>query len=97
MTQPLPAHRAEPADAGTRPPRTVLWLELSRLGTPVSWIGRLGTDSAGDRVVRELTVGASFGVHAERGSHAPTGPMLKERLLRPPASHTACRAGRGAG
>lgn len=50
---------------------------LSRLGTPVRWIGRVGDDSLGRRVVRELR-----GEHVEvRGivdPDAPTGLMLKE-------------------
>lgn len=54
-------------------------IALSRLGTPVSWIGRLGADSVGDRVVRELTA-EGVDVHAVRDSGAPTGLMLKERL-----------------
>ncbi|WP_327394674.1 sugar kinase [Streptomyces phaeochromogenes] len=54
-------------------------IALSRLGTPVSWIGRLGMDSVGDRVVRELTA-EGVDVHAVRDPDAPTGLMLKERL-----------------
>ncbi|NJQ00717.1 sugar kinase [Streptomyces sp. PLAI1-29] len=51
----------------------------ARLGTPVSWIGRLGADSVGDRVVRELTA-EGIDVRAARDPGAPTGLMLKERL-----------------
>lgn len=54
-------------------------IALSRLGTPVSWIGRLGADSVGDRVVRELAA-EGVDVHAVRDPDAPTGLMLKERL-----------------
>ncbi|MFJ9588361.1 sugar kinase [Streptomyces acidicola] len=52
---------------------------LARLGTPVTWIGRVGADSVGDRVVRELTA-EGIDVRAVRDSGAPTGLMLKERL-----------------
>ncbi|MFI2720741.1 sugar kinase [Streptomyces collinus] len=52
---------------------------LARLGTTVSWIGRLGADSVGDRVVRELTA-EGIDVRAVRDAEAPTGLMLKERL-----------------
>ena len=54
-------------------------IALARLGTPVSWIGRLGADSVGDRVVRELTA-EGVDVYARRDADAPTGLMLKERL-----------------
>ncbi|MFI9781156.1 sugar kinase [Streptomyces sp. NPDC051956] len=52
---------------------------LARLGTPVTWTGRLGADSLGDRVVRELR-GEGIDVRATRDADAPTGLMLKERL-----------------
>ncbi|WP_308190949.1 sugar kinase [Pseudonocardia terrae] len=51
---------------------------LARLGTPVSWIGRVGADSLGDRVVRELRA-EGVDVHAVRDPGAPTRLMLKER------------------
>ncbi len=54
-------------------------IALRRLGTPVSWIGRLGADSVGDLVVRELRA-EGIDVHARRDPAAPTGLMLKERL-----------------
>jgi 2-dehydro-3-deoxygluconokinase len=59
-------------------------IALARLGTPVSWIGRLGADSIGDKVVRELTA-ERVDVHAHRDPVAPTGLMLKER---PPGGAT---------
>ncbi|MEU9448974.1 sugar kinase [Streptomyces sp. NPDC048277] len=52
---------------------------LARLDTPVTWIGRVGADSVGDRVVRELTA-EGIDVRAVRDDGAPTGLMLKERL-----------------
>ncbi|GAA4536851.1 sugar kinase [Pseudonocardia xishanensis] len=53
-------------------------IALARLGTSVAWIGRLGADSLGDRVVRELRA-EGVEVHAVRDPAAPTGLMLKER------------------
>jgi 2-dehydro-3-deoxygluconokinase len=51
---------------------------LRRLGTEVTWIGRLGDDSFGDLVERELR-GEGIVVHALRDPTAPTGLMVKER------------------
>lgn len=51
---------------------------LSRLGVSATWVSRLGQDSVGDLIRRELR---AEGVHvvAEVDSSAPTGFMLKER------------------
>lgn len=55
-------------------------IALSRLGTPVTWVGRVGTDSLGDLIVRELRAeGVTTG--AIREESAPTGLMIKERRL----------------
>ena len=51
---------------------------LRRLGTAVTWIGRLGDDSLGDLVERELRA-EGVGLHAIRDPAAPTGLMVKER------------------
>ena len=51
---------------------------LQRLGTPAAWIGRVGRDSLGDLVVRELTA-EGLDVHAVRDNDVPTGLMIKER------------------
>ncbi|MFJ8816288.1 sugar kinase [Amycolatopsis thermoflava] len=59
-------------------------IALTRLGVGVDWIGRLGVDSLGDKVVRELTA-EGVGVRATRDPSAPTGLMLKER---PPGGGT---------
>nr|WP_017202890.1 sugar kinase [Microbacterium barkeri] len=58
---------------------------LSRLGVDVSWLGRVGDDTLGERVVRELRA-EGIDVRAIRDTDAPTGLMLKER---PRASSTA--------
>jgi 2-dehydro-3-deoxygluconokinase len=51
---------------------------LQRLGTASAWLGRVGSDSLGDLVVRELTA-EGLQVHAVRDDSAPTGLMIKER------------------
>lgn len=51
---------------------------LQRLGTSVTWIGRVGADSPGDLVVRELK-GEGITVVPVRDDAAPTGLMIKER------------------
>ena len=51
---------------------------LQRLGTAAAWIGRVGRDSLGDVVVRELTA-EGLDVHVVRDGNAPTGLMIKER------------------
>ncbi|WP_280763168.1 sugar kinase [Prescottella agglutinans] len=51
-------------------------IALSRLGTPSTWIGRVGSDSFGDMIIRQLRA-ENIVVHAVRDS-APTGLMFKE-------------------
>lgn len=53
-------------------------IALSRLGTSVTWAGRVGDDSLGELVLREL---AAEGVVVDpvRDPSAPTGIMIKER------------------
>ena len=53
-------------------------IALSRLGTPVTWVGRVGADSLGDLVVREL-LAEGLDVVCGRDESAPTGLMIKER------------------
>ena len=52
-------------------------IALSRLGTQATWIGKVGADSLGDLVVREI---GAEGVHvvAPRDQEAPTALMVKE-------------------
>lgn len=50
---------------------------LARLGVPVAWVGCVGEDSLGDRIVRELR-GEGVQVLARRDPTAATGLMLKE-------------------
>ncbi|MEO9014422.1 MAG: sugar kinase [Terrimesophilobacter sp.] len=52
-------------------------IALSRLGTPVTWIGKVGADSLGDLVVREIGA-EGVRVVAPRDAEAPTALMVKE-------------------
>ncbi|MCS3443004.1 sugar kinase [Microbacterium phyllosphaerae] len=58
---------------------------LARLGVAVSWLGRVGDDSLGERVAREIRADG-VQVHAVIDAEARTGLMVKER---PSASSTA--------
>lgn len=53
-------------------------IALKRLGTSVTWLGRVGQDSLGDLVLREVSAEgvATMGI---RDPGAPTGLMIKER------------------
>lgn len=51
---------------------------LRRLGADVSWLGRVGDDSFGERVEREIR-GEGVDVRAVVDGGAPTGLMVKER------------------
>ncbi|MDN3445275.1 sugar kinase [Microbacterium sp. APC 3901] len=58
---------------------------LARLGIPTSWLGRVGDDSLGERVAREIR-GDGVDVRAIVDPDAATGLMVKER---PSAASTA--------
>ena len=58
---------------------------LGRLGVSASWLGRVGDDSLGARVVREIRA-EGLDVRGIVDAGAPTGLMVKER---PSASSTA--------
>lgn len=51
---------------------------LARLGVRVTWVGRVGADSFGDRVLREVR-GEGVDVVGVRDPGAPTGLMVKEQ------------------
>ena len=53
-------------------------IALRRLGTPVTWVGRVGADSLGDLVLREL-MAEGLDVESGRDPDAATGLMIKER------------------
>ena len=68
---------------------------LARLGCPSSWIGRLGDDALGRRVVRGLRAEGVVS-HITLDGDAPTGLMLKDHP-RPGTSRVAYyRAGSAA-
>jgi 2-dehydro-3-deoxygluconokinase len=52
-------------------------IALSRLGVSVTWLGRVGADSLGERILRELR-GEDLDVRAIVDDTAPTGVMIKE-------------------
>lgn len=58
---------------------------LARLGVDTSWLGRVGDDSLGERVIREIR-GEAVDVRAIVDADAATGLMVKER---PSAASTA--------
>jgi 2-dehydro-3-deoxygluconokinase len=51
---------------------------LSRLGTEVTWVGKVGTDPLGDLVLREIRA-EGVRVVAARDAENPTALMIKER------------------
>jgi 2-dehydro-3-deoxygluconokinase len=53
-------------------------IALRRLGTDAAWMGRVGDDSLGDLVLRELQAEGVTAIGI-RDSEAPTGLMIKER------------------
>jgi 2-dehydro-3-deoxygluconokinase len=53
-------------------------IALSRLGDQVTWIGKVGADSLGDLVLREIEA-EGVRVAAVRDVEAPTALMIKER------------------
>lgn len=53
-------------------------IALQRLGTSVTWVGRVGADSLGELVLKELR-GEGIQVLARADTDAPTGLMIKER------------------
>lgn len=65
---------------------------LRRLGTSVTWVGRVGADSLGDLVLREL-MAEGLDVDCGRDPAAPTGLMIKERRTNETARVWYYRAG----
>ncbi len=53
-------------------------IALARLGTPVTWMGRVGADAIGRRVLRELRA-EGITVNGIIDSSGPTGLMVKEQ------------------
>lgn len=65
---------------------------LVRLGTSAAWVGRVGADSVGERVVRELRA-EGVTLHVIVDPDASTGLMLKERRTTDAARVWYYRAG----
>lgn len=76
--RPGPLSHSAMFELGTGGAESNVAIGLCRLGATVDWVGRVGTDSAGDLVLRELRA-EGVGVRAVRDTQAPTGLMLKER------------------
>lgn len=67
-------------------------IALRRLGTSVTWAGRVGADSLGDLVLREL-LAEGLDVECVRDAAAPTGLMIKEHRTTEAAKVWYYRAG----
>lgn len=68
---------------------------LQRLGTPAVWCSRLGADSLGQLVEREIRA-EGVDVRVTMDAHAPTGLMIKERRTPSTQRVTYYRAGSAA-
>ena len=70
-------------------------IALTRLGVPVTWFSRLGTDPFGDLILRELRA-EGVDTRVTRDSTRPTGFMLKQRRNASVASVSYWRRGSAA-
>jgi 2-dehydro-3-deoxygluconokinase len=77
-TNPGPLAHAHDMTLGIGGAESNFAIALERLGTRATWIGRIGDDSLGEKVVRELRA-EGLAVHAVTDPTAPTGLMIKER------------------
>ncbi|WP_407319742.1 sugar kinase [Isoptericola halotolerans] len=77
-TRPEPLRHSTLMSLGMGGAESNVAIGLRRLGAPSAWIGRIGTDSAGDLVERLLR-GEDVATTCLRDDEAPTGLMLKER------------------
>ncbi|MFC0680126.1 sugar kinase [Lysobacter korlensis] len=68
---------ASALDVGTGGAELNVAIGLARLGTAVTWVGRVGDDGIGRRVLRELRA-EGVDVRAAVDPEAPTGLLLKE-------------------
>ncbi|GAA1686609.1 sugar kinase [Microbacterium lacus] len=76
-TAPLALEHANELAIGVGGAESNVAIGVARLGLPSAWIGRVGDDALGRRVLRELR-GESVEVHARVEVAAPTGLMIKE-------------------
>ncbi|WP_227878579.1 sugar kinase [Arthrobacter dokdonensis] len=75
---PGPLSHAASLELGIGGAESNVAIALRRLGASVAWIGRVGSDSLGDLVLRELRA-EDLQLSAVRDGTAPTGLMIKER------------------
>jgi 2-dehydro-3-deoxygluconokinase len=73
-----PLQHARTMNLGIGGSESNLAIALKRLGTDATWIGRVGADSLGDLVLREIGAEA-VRVVGIRDPEAPTGLMVKEQ------------------
>lgn len=76
--QPGPLAHAGTLETGIGGAESNVAIGLRRLGIDVAWAGRVGSDSLGELVLRELRA-EGLRVLARTDSGAPTGLMIKER------------------
>ncbi|MGO4691297.1 sugar kinase [Glaciibacter sp. 2TAF33] len=72
-----PLQHARTLNLGIGGSESNLAIALTRLGTDTTWIGRVGADSLGDLVLREIGA-EGVRVVGIRDPEAPTGLMIKE-------------------
>ncbi|GIJ00593.1 2-dehydro-3-deoxygluconokinase [Sediminihabitans luteus] len=77
-TRPEPLQHSTRMSLGIGGAESNVAIGLHRLGTAVTWVGRVGDDSAGDLVERTLR-GEGVRAVCVHDADAPTGLMLKER------------------
>jgi 2-dehydro-3-deoxygluconokinase len=73
-----PLEHAAGLDLGVGGAESNVAIGVRRLGVPATWLGRVGDDSFGARVLRELRA-EGLDVRGIRDGTAPTGLMVKER------------------
>lgn len=77
-SRPGPLARAATADLGIGGAESNVAIGVSRLGHRAAWIGRVGHDAWGDRIVMTLR-GEDVLVRASRDPAAPTGLLVREQ------------------
>ena len=77
-THPGPLQHASEMTLGMGGSESNFAIALRRLGTTVTWVGRVGVDSFGEYIRRELTA-EQVDACIVADSTAPTGLMIKER------------------
>jgi 2-dehydro-3-deoxygluconokinase len=75
---PGPLQHARGLDLGMGGSESNFAIAIRRLGIPVTWVGRVGVDSLGDYIRRELAA-EQIDAHVVADPDARTGLMIKER------------------